>query len=186
MNTRRPLVINAETRLNRVLDLDPAVLEYVVSLDRHDFERLRNPVMRRFMPPRITLGRVATMAGVPLAEMLARIAELGGVTVDSALSTPILARSPHLKPAWTAEPPAAEVDLLPLDDALDGDPFPPVIEAIKALEPGAVLRFKHRWEPQPFYDVWSKMGGLAWFAEQVAPDEWWIWVRREPRVGREA
>lgn len=175
---RRQLAINAETRLNRVLDLDPAVLEYIVALDPHDFERLHNPVMRRLMPPRITLGRVAVMAGVPLDLLLAHIAELGGATVDPRVVAPELPQSPHAKPAWTTQPPSAMVDLLPLDDALDGDPLPPVIAAIKALAPGESMCFRHRWEPQPFYDVWTKMGSLEWFADQTRPDEWWIWVRR--------
>jgi len=70
------------------------------------------------------------------------------------------------------------VDLLAHDDALDADPLPPVMSAIKALPPGGVVLIKHRWEPRPFYDVWAKMSGLEWFAEQPAPDEWWIWVRR--------
>lgn len=179
MNTPRTLlVVSAETRLNRVLDLNPAVVEYIVSLEPHDFARLHNPLMRRFMSPRITLGRVAAMAGVPLDHMLARIAELGGVTVDPSAVAPALPRSPHAKPDWTAQTPAADVDLLPLDDALDADPLPPVIDAIKKLAPGEVMRFRHRWEPQPFYDVWTKMGNLEWFAEQIGPDEWWIWVRR--------
>ncbi len=66
----------------------------------------------------------------------------------------------------------------PLDDALDADPLPPVMRAIAALAPGEVLRFRHRWEPQPFYDLWTRLGSLEWFAEQIDPDQWWIWVRR--------
>ncbi len=44
--------LTAETRLNRALDLHPDVLEYVTLLNPHDFERLRNPLMRWLMPPR--------------------------------------------------------------------------------------------------------------------------------------
>lgn len=56
----------------------------------------------------------------------------------------------------------------------------PVMREVKALPAGEVLLVKHRWEPQPFYDVWTKMGGLEWFAEQIRGDEWRIWVRRLP------
>ena len=54
-------IINANTRLNKALDLHPQVLDYIVSLKPHDFQRLHNPLMRRFMSPRITLGRIAKM-----------------------------------------------------------------------------------------------------------------------------
>jgi uncharacterized protein (DUF2249 family) len=54
------------------------------------------------------------------------------------------------------------------------------MRAVKALAPGEVLLVKHRWEPQPFYDVWSRMGDLEWFAERVGDEEWRIWVCRAP------
>lgn len=142
MEQRPPITINADTRLNRVLDLDEAVLDYIVSLNPHDFERLHNPMMRRFMPPRITLGRVAAMTSVPLAQLLARIAALGGVAVDPAQNEPTVPQALHMAPAWIVAPVAAEVDLLPLDDALNGDPFPPVIDAVKGLAPGDVRRME--------------------------------------------
>lgn len=77
-------------------------------------------------------------------------------------------------------PPDRVVDLLPLDDALEADPMPHVVRAVKDLALGEVLLIKHRWEPQPFYDVWTKMGGLEWFSERVGESEWWIRVRRTP------
>jgi hypothetical protein len=39
--------INADTHLDKALDLDPKVVDYIVSLNPHDFERLRAPFMRR-------------------------------------------------------------------------------------------------------------------------------------------
>ena len=174
--------ITAQTRLSTVLDLGPQILEYIIALNPHDFARLRTPLMRQLMPPCITLGRIAVMVGVPIEMLLTDIAALGDVPVapPSAPSAP-LPQSPEQRPAWVvaaAERGVAVVDLLPLDESLDADPMPPVMDAIRALAPGETFRFQHKWEPQPFYDVWRKLGGLEWFAEQRGPDEWWIWVRR--------
>ncbi len=173
--------IGPNTRLKEALDLDPRVVDYIVSLNPHDFQRLRKPLMRRLMSPRITLSRVATMAGVPVGELLEGVAALGGVAVKDERREQPLPQSPEEEPPWVSETNPANVrtvDLLPLDDALDADPMLPVMREIKALSPGEVLLIKHRWEPQPFYDVWTKMGNLEWFAEQVGDDEWWILVRR--------
>lgn len=175
--------IHSETRLKAALDLDPRVVDYVISLNPHDFERLRNPLMRRLMAPRITLGRVAAMAGVPLGEVLEGVAALGGVTVKPGYREKRLPQSPEVAPPWVADveaPDVRTVDLLPLDDALDADPMLPVVRKVKRLSPGEVLLIKHRWETQPFYDVWDKMGGLEWYAERVGNREWWIWVHRVP------
>ncbi len=113
--------------------------------------------MRRLIAPRITLSRVAVMAGVPVGELLEGVAALGGVALkDERPEQQPLPQSPEEEPLWASETNTANVrtvDLLPLDDALDADPMLPVMRGIQALSPDEVLLIKHRWEPQPFYDV---------------------------------
>ena len=83
------------------------------------------------------------------------------------------------RPAWLEGLGAVKtVDLLPLDELLEADPLPPVMTEVKKLQAGEVLLIRHKWEPQPFYDLWAKIPGLEWFTEQVSNDEWRIWVRR--------
>lgn len=122
------------------------------------------------------------MAGVPVGELLEGVAALGGVAVKDERPEQPLPQSPEEEPPWLSETNPAKnvrtVDLLPLDDALDAYPMLPVLRGIKALSSSEVLLIKHRWELQPFYDVWTKMGNLEWFTEQIGDDEWWILVRR--------
>ncbi len=174
-------VITPETRLNKVLDLHPQMVDQIVALNPHDFARLYNPLMRRLMAPRITLGRLAAMLHMPIDELLHHVVTHSGVVVDVGALQSSLPQSPAEQPGWVADAygtAVATVDLLPMDEALDSDPLPPVMAALKRLPPGGVVRIKHKWEPQPFYDIWTKLGGLEWFAEQKHPAEWWIWVRR--------
>lgn len=175
--------LSPDMRLKKALDLDPRVVDYVVSLNPRDFERLRNPLMRRLMAPRITLGRVATMAGVPVAELLDHIGALGDVAVEYEERHP-LPQSPQEPPPWLTTLNTGEIrtiDLLPLDDELAGDPMLPVAKGVKSLSPGETLLVKHRWEPQPLYDVWHKTGGIEWFSKQMKEDEWWIWIHQVPK-----
>lgn len=172
------MTIGPDTKLSVALDLAPGVLDYVVSLNPHDFQRLRKPLMRRLMAPRITLGRVARMVNVPVEQMLRRISELSGAPIGS-MAESALPQSPVERPAWIPAVPDREVDLLPMDETLDADPMPPVMHALMALKPGEVLRFRHKWEPQPFYDLWTRMGGLEWYSESAGEDVWLIWVLRK-------
>jgi hypothetical protein len=183
--------INGETRLNIALDNIPGAVDYIVSLNPHDFARLKNPMMRRLMSPRISLRRVAAMAHISEAALLQGLAALGGaVPVQTsaviALSEPLIPpQSPISQPLWLADISDADipwVDLLPLDDT-QGDPFPLVSIAVKGMAPASVLGIRHRWQPQPFYDVWARMG-IEWFARQVSADEWHIYVFKPPTFGR--
>jgi hypothetical protein len=180
--------IGAETRLSQVLDAVPGALDYIVSLNPHDFGRLRNPVLRRYMSSRISLRRVAAMVGVPeqqVVDDLTRLAQ--GATVsapavgDDATDTADAPRRPE--PAWLQAVDAAAirwVDVVPIDE-VGGDPFPPISLAVKQLPADGVLAIRHSWEPQPLYDIWGKMG-LEWFAERIGKDQWYIFVHRPGSV----
>lgn len=171
--------MNGDTRLSKALDSHPDMLELIVRLNPHDFSRLRNPRMRRFMAPRITLRRVAAMAGISEADLVARINLLAGEEGDGVAEDAALPMPPQEPPAWrkdVREDTIPWVDVTSQDDALD-DPLPAIMAGWKALRPGETLGIKHRWEPQPLYDVWEKLG-LGYWAEQAAPDLWHIFVHR--------
>ena len=126
------------------------MVDYIVALKPHDFARLHNPVMRRLMAPRITLGRVAAMARIPVNELLERIAVISGAVAERHEQSEPLPNSAHERPPWVAHTDSTSVktvNLLPIDEALNEDPLPLVTAAIKALSPGEVLWIKHRWEP---------------------------------------
>jgi hypothetical protein len=177
--------LTAETRLAKALDTIPGALDYVVALNPHDFGRLNNPIMRKYMAPRISLGRIAAMVGMTEERLLHDLAALGDETVQVGAPTAAAPKpqSPATPPPWLEAAEAAglhHVDVLRIDDAA-GDPLPPINMAIKRLAPGATLVIHHRWEPQPLYDVWTRMG-LEWFARQESAEACQIFVHRPPNV----
>ena len=183
MTTSMPLAVDGDAKLSKALKLHADVLEYVISLNPHDFERLRNPLMRRLMPPRIALTRVAEMTQTPLGELLRRIHEAAHIelTDDERRGLAALGGTPGHgpppeAPSWATRP-ARTVDLLESDETLDADPLLPISRAVKGSRVGDVILIKHKWEPQPLYDIWDKIG-VDHFARSVGPDEWWIYVRR--------
>ena len=158
------------------------------------------------MSPRISLRRVAAMARVELElvirDLLVLSADQGDEQADrgdNTLALPArdslqipsassslpsqdaspLPQSPVTPPPWMSgvdETHLHWVDLLPIDDVL-GDPMLPVTVAVRRLQPGQTIGIRHRWEPQPLYDIWQKMG-LEWFARKISLDEWHILVHK--------
>ncbi len=183
-----PIQVYESAKLSEALKLHPGVLDYIVSLNPHDFQRLHNPLMRKLMPPRITLARISQMTDTPILELLERIHEIAEspltdedrseltdlVEAGQAASLPI---NPAIIPEWTRQDVTAVVDLLESDARLDADPMPPISRTLKKVAPGDIVLVKHKWEPQPLYDIWSTRG-IEYFAAQQAADEWWIYLRR--------
>ncbi|CAN5348599.1 hypothetical protein BH11CYA1_BH11CYA1_45650 [soil metagenome] len=172
--------MNGSTRLSEALKFGPTILDYVISLNPHDFERLRNPFMQRVMPVRITLRRLALMVNIPEQEFVDKINLLAGLPlekIDANLAPPPVACTNP--PEWMSEIDDTKikwVDVLLGDENLE-DPMPPINIAVNGLKPGEVIGIKHKWEPQPFFDIWHKRGFEYW-TQQVAADEWHIFVRR--------
>ena len=137
--------------------------------------------MRKVMPPRITLQRVAVMANVSESELLNKINEIAGLANEASGPSRYdhLPGSPIDKPEWLSIATIKElswVDLIPIDDVL-GDPMPAVSIAVNTMKPGDVIGIKHRWEPQPFYDIWYARGFEFW-AERIEESLWHVYVHR--------
>jgi len=122
------------------------------------------------------------MAGLTPAELLEGFSRADPdlhVEEPAAAESSLVPAAPAERPAWlrTVDQGAIHwVDELAVDD-VGGDPFPSISLAVRQLAPGGVLGIRHRWEPRPLYDMWSKMG-LDWFAEPAGPDAWHIFVHR--------
>ena len=182
-----PQHVDENSRLSKALSLHPDVLDYIVSLNPHDFQRLHNPLMRRLMPPRISLKRIAKITNRPVVDILARIHEIAGqplsdddrkeIAARAGLTAPDDEAPIREPPEWTSQEPKEVVYLLASDERLDSDPMVPIQQALKRCGPGEFILIKHKWEPQPLYDIWDKQG-IQHFAAKQTSDLWWIFVRK--------
>lgn len=173
--------MNGDTRLSEALKASPAILDYIVSLNPHDFNRLHNPLLAKVMPPRITLRRIAAMVNMPVSELVANLHRLAGLPDEAREEEKALPHSSPEPPAWWRNTDINKitwVDVTPIDLA-HGDPMPPINIAINLSKPGDVIGIKHMWEPQPFYDIWHSRGFEFWSQKQK-DDLWHVFVRRPP------
>ena len=180
--------LTSNSKLSQALKLHPDVLDYIVSLNPHDFQRLHNPLMQKLMPPRISLTRIAAMTETPIMDILIRIHDIAQSPL-SAREIDTLKReinenvvdplplNPVGVPDWVHDPIVAEVDLLAADERLDTDPIPAIFRVLNPTNVGEVVLVKHKWEPQPLYDIWA-LREIEHFAVQQGMDEWWIYLRK--------
>ncbi|MFB6269160.1 MAG: DUF2249 domain-containing protein [Halobacterium sp.] len=60
---------------------------------------------------------------------------------------------------------------------IDGAPFDDIVAELEALGDDDTLLLVNSFEPEPLYDVLDERG-FDYEPEQVAPDEWRVYIRR--------
>lgn len=175
--------ISANWKIRQVLEVGPPLLEALVGL-APDFERLRNPLLRKAMSNRITVEQAARMAGVPLTQVLLVLNLAAGedpqLLLKELQALPYTTQSPQpvnplQKPAQLqgiddSDPRIHFLDLLPFDTR-EEDPLPTILRALVALEEDQILLIRHPFNPIPLRDLALKMGYASW-AQEREPSLW--------------
>src|SRR5690606_38670540 len=143
------------------------------------FARLRNASLRKHMAPRVTIEQAARIAGIDANALVDRLNRaLADRPVAAAPPEPARVElTPTPVPAQLAGVPAERlVDVDVREDLRAGiEPFTRIMSAARALSPEMVLRVRAIFEPVPLYGVFAKKG-LAHFTQQLAADDWRVWL----------
>jgi uncharacterized protein (DUF2249 family) len=171
-------MIAADTTVARLLDEHPQLLEFLAGYHAH-FEKLRDPLLRRVMAPRVTIAEAAGIAGVDPGDLLAALRRAAGEpAVPAPATAPAPAEAAAMPPVLAAIPESRRVHVDVRDDIRRGhEPFARIMAAVKDLDADAALVLRAPFEPVPLYDVLGKRG-LAHWTERRAPDDFTVWFYR--------
>ncbi len=182
--------VTAAMKIRDVLKINDRMLEAFVWL-APEFERLRNPTLRRVMSGRVTVAQAARVGRVPLSEALYILnlaagesveelhRELDGLPVAAFSYTP---DNPPRKPRELAglrdeDPRVRFVNVMP-HARQSKDPFPAIARGLLSLkDEGAVLLVRHPFDPTPLRDMFAQRGYASW-AEERRANDWYIYFYR--------
>lgn len=173
-------MIRAEDRVAAVLAQDERLLDVFIAASPA-FSKLRSSAMRKTMARLVTVEQAARIAGVEPGLLVDRLNEAmrGAAPSTDWSSTAATASLPPVPTALTALPAARIVDLDVREDLRAGkEPFGRILEAVRALPTGSVLRVRAIFEPAPLYPVLAKHG-LGHATERLADDDWRVWFHHD-------
>jgi hypothetical protein len=167
------LPINPETKVGALLEAYPALEGVLIGL-APAFEKLRNPVLRKTVAKVATLEQAARIGGVALPRLVAELRKAAGQPDDAPVCA---ASSADAGPEWLAAAPVA-VDI-DADVMLEGGVHPvgKVKESVAALAPGAVVRLRTSFRPEPLIELMRRSGAQVHSAE-TAPGRHTTWFGR--------
>jgi len=180
--------------VKEALKLNEHMLEAFVWL-APEFERLRNPALRKLMAGRVNIKQAARIGGIPLTEAL-YVLNLAAGEEEGVLTRELTNLNPECFECREENPPRKPRELLNLGDTdplvhfVDvmpqaeraEDPQPAILRELNALSSAdEVLLVRHPFNPIPLRDLLMRRGYASW-AEERLPHEWYIYFFR-PHAG---
>ncbi|MEO6850742.1 MAG: DUF2249 domain-containing protein [Mucilaginibacter sp.] len=146
--------INANTKIASVLKQHPEAIEAIISLNPK-FEKLRNPLLRKLMAGRTSIAMASRIGGCTVSDFFEKLEPLGFSIDRSALPVqedqePV----PDFIHSLTKEQ-LVELDVRPMLSA-GRDPLNTILENIKTVQPGQVLKVINTFSPTPLIALLEK------------------------------
>lgn len=163
------ITIDSNTKIGEILKQHPDALEAIVSISPI-FSKLRNPILRKVMAPRTSVGMASKIAGCSVNDFFEKLQPLGfkiDESVSVELNLPDTQAMPEELHNITSEK-IVPLDVRPVIHA-GQDPLNLILNKLKEIEAGQVLKLINSFEPIPLIQLLSKKG-FKHYVENIDTD----------------
>lgn len=162
------MIINAGTKIAAILKQNTAALDAIIAVNPK-FEKLRNPILRKVMAGRTSLAMAAKVGGCTVEDFFMKLKPLG---FETDTTTVVAAEVKKPLPAFIAslkKEQIVELDVRPVI-AAGKDPLSIIVQQVKTIQPGQVLKIINTFEPTPLMVLLGKQGFVS-YADTIN-DDW--------------
>lgn len=159
------MIINSGTKIAALIRHNKAAVEAIAGVNPH-FNKLRNPVLRRVLAPRVSIGDAARIGNCRIEDLFSALSSIGfeiekGTTTED---VPI-SDMDHYQAIRDCVK-SGKVKRLDVRPALQRgqDPFTEIMESLKTLPASDALEVVNTFEPTPLIRLLSKKG-YSWLVE---------------------
>lgn len=159
------MLINADTKIAAILKENTDALEAIISISAK-FKKLRNPLLRKLMAGRTSIAMAAKIAACNANDFFVKLKPLG-FEMDKNISLSVEEKKPL--PAFLNNIQKAQITALDVRPVIASgkDPLPVIIEKIKSIQPGQILKIINSFEPTPLMLLLKKKGFES-FADTIS------------------
>ena len=150
------MIINPNSKIAPILKQNADALDAIISISPK-FAKLRNPLLRRVMAGRTTLAMASRFGGCRVDDFYRKLEPLGfEIDRQTKAIEEIKTQVPDFMKSL-AKQDLGELDVRPII-ASGGDPLQAILEKIKGVQPGHVLKIINSFEPTPLILLLEKKG----------------------------
>ena len=151
------MIINANTKIAKILKQNPEALEAIIIINPK-FEKLRNPLLRKLMAARTSIGMASKIGGFDIEKFFEKLAPLG-FEIDRDFAPEANKEKPKLPAFFNSIKPEQieDFDVRPIIDA-GKDPLTSIVDKVKSIPKGGILKIINSFEPTPLISLLKKQG----------------------------
>jgi uncharacterized protein (DUF2249 family) len=148
------MIISADTKIGTVITANPLAIDVLAAANSH-FNKLKNPLLRKILAPRVTIAEAARIGNCPVDLILDSLAKIGfEISRKGSIAE-------HMAP-----PSSIAVDDIKYDVLMDvreelargTDPFNTIMKRLKTLAAGETLLLINSFEPFPLIRILREKG----------------------------
>jgi len=151
------MIINANTKISKILKQNPDALEAIISINPK-FEKLRNPLLRKLMAARTSIGMASTIGGISVEKFFDKLQPLG-FEPDRETAPEGNIEKPKLPAFFNSVKPEQiiDFDVRPIIES-GADPLSSIVAKVKNIPKDGVLKIINNFEPTPLISLLKKQG----------------------------
>lgn len=151
--------INGKTKISKLIKENKEAIEVIASLNSH-FTKLRNPVLRKMLAPRVNVAEAARIGKCDVNVMLSKLAEIGfeiDTDINAQEAEVDRVAQKEAKERFIEGYKIFQFDVRPYLDRGE-DPLKTIQQTINKLTPNDVLEILINFEPVPLIRIQERNG----------------------------
>jgi len=154
------MVVNRNTRISTLIAEDKNIIEAISSINKH-FKKLKNPVLRKVLAPRVSVEDAAKVGRVSINTFLNKVAEVGFEIELTNEENEVNDFENNLNNISMNKDNLISLDVRPIIEG-GSDPFKEIMVAVKKLTNNQTLEIINSFEPIPLINKLKSKGFKTW------------------------
>lgn len=157
--------ITNQTRISDIIKANSLAIDVLAKIAK-PFSKLKNPILRKVMTPRITLEGAAKIGSCSVQEIVNALSPLGFEYIPGEAIKMVADKN---KPKWLQEKNEQQIFLLDVRPVLESgrDPLREIMARYKQLHVGEVLCVQNSFVPTPLIEIFLKDKRASVYVETI-------------------
>ena len=171
------MLISAKTKISKLIEHNEKTIDVIGSINKH-FRKLKNPLLRKALAPRVNIAEAARIGGVPVCVMIDKLKEIGFETADDCGCEAVSPKDKYRLNERKINMRKEKIEELDARPILAGgtDPFDAIMAKLKTMNEQHTLKIINTFEPIPLLNILKKKG---YDYESERPEEGVVWTYLE-------